>query len=70
MRHNVLVRRPELTWQRSSLCQASDCVEIARESGHVILRSSTQPRRKVRFTLDEWRTFTASLRAGDFNDLD
>jgi hypothetical protein len=66
---NVATRRPELTWQKSSRCQSSDCVEIASADGYVILRSTAQPRRKVRYTLDEWRVFVEGIRAGDFRDL-
>jgi uncharacterized protein DUF397 len=69
MRYNVARRRPELSWEKSTLCQTSDCVEIAPNNGYVVLRSSTQPRRQLRFTQEEWRAFAAGLRAGDFHDL-
>ncbi len=66
---NVAIRRPELKWRKSSFCAANECVEIASNNGAIFLRNSTQPRKMVRYTPEEWRAFAKGLRAGDFNDL-
>jgi Domain of unknown function (DUF397) len=64
------IRRPHLSWQKSSFCASGECTEIAKQGNMIILRNSTRPRKIVRYTADEWRAFTSGLMAGEFQDLD
>jgi len=70
MRLFVPVRRSRSVWLRSSYCASNECVEITRENGAVVLRNSSQPRKIVRYSTEEWAAFAKGLRAGDFTDFD
>jgi hypothetical protein len=70
MRLNLAARGGQPQWRRSRYCANTDCVEITRLNGIIMLRNSTHPRTVVRYTPQEWRTFTQGLLAGDFSDLE
>jgi hypothetical protein len=59
-------------WLRSSFCSADEgqCVEVRLlENGDVEIRDSKlgEDSPVLRYTADEWRTFDAGLRNGDFD---
>jgi hypothetical protein len=57
-----------LDWHKSSLCQTGECVEIAAQSGTVIMRKSTQPDAGyVYFTPEEFGSFLMGAKAGEFD---
>jgi hypothetical protein len=48
----------ELSWRTSSVCDPSECVEVARSGMHVLIRDSTNRSGPVlAVSLGEWRTF-------------
>ena len=55
-------------WRRSSRCEATQCVEIAQFSEHVMLRDSADPAGPtLTFSRVEWEGFAASVRGGEFD---
>ena len=44
------------------------CVEVAYKDGYVAIRNSADPNKTtVVFTLNEWKTFVAGVKAGEFD---
>lgn len=57
-------------WRKAShSSNAGNCVEVARNLPGIIAVRDSKDRDgpKLIFTLDEWREFRASVRAGDFD---
>lgn len=57
-------------WRKASRSgNAGNCVEVARNLPGIIAVRDSKDRDgpKLIFTLDEWREFRASVRAGDFD---
>lgn len=54
-------------WRRSTKCESAACVEIADLGDDVALRNSTDPGRNVVFSREDWRSFVAGVRAGEFD---
>lgn len=52
-----------LSWNRSSYCSDSACVETAGDGPTILLRNSTNPDVTLRFSRKEWELFVADLRA-------
>ncbi|HEU5110005.1 MAG TPA: DUF397 domain-containing protein [Micromonosporaceae bacterium] len=61
---------PPLSWRKSSRCDSAACVEVAFVGGGgVAVRNSTTVGGAVlTFERDEWSSFVAGVRAGDFDD--
>ena len=58
----------ELRWRRARQCSSGNCVEIAHDGDHILLRDSKKPRTApMVFTHDEWAAFTSGVRAGEFD---
>lgn len=57
----------QATWRRSSFCDTSACVEIVALDEGMALRDSADPQRTLQFSRDDWMTFIAGVRAGDFD---
>jgi hypothetical protein len=60
---------PNQTWLRSrhGRCETAACVEVSRSGETVLVRDSKDPASPVlRFTIAEWNSFVAGIRAGDF----
>jgi hypothetical protein len=59
----------EVAFEKSSLCAATDCAEVAFEvDGSVLMRNSREPEGAVlRFTPAEWDAFTGGVRNGEFD---
>jgi predicted secreted Zn-dependent protease len=56
-----------ITWRRSSWCSANSCVEIADLPGGVAIRDSKSPEAPpLTFAADEWQSFIAGVKAGEF----
>ena len=55
-------------WRRSSWCSANSCVEIAELPDGVAIRDSKSPDTSpiLTFSTDEWRSFLAGVKAGEF----
>jgi hypothetical protein len=56
-------------WVRARLCASSECAEVRKRDGVVLLRNSGNPRLVIEFTAEEWEAFTQAVRAGEFDDL-
>jgi hypothetical protein len=49
-------------WRRSSYCFPSECVEVAANHGHALIRDSSDVVGPVlSFTVDQWRRFARGL---------
>ncbi len=59
----------DVIWSRSSACEANACVEVAVTDTTVRVRESAHGRygQTLRFTHDEWRTFVAGVKNGEFD---
>jgi hypothetical protein len=59
-----------LIWRKSSRCGTSACVEVAAGRKTVHLRNSQDPAaRRLVFSHEEWASFVAGVKAGDFDLL-
>lgn len=63
-------------WRKASFCASGECVEVAQRNGMIVLRSSNGPRgisagprRRVRYTAEEWQAFVLGVKAGEFDNL-
>jgi hypothetical protein len=60
--------RPEAGWRRASHCASSGCVEFALIGDEIALRDSKQAGGPMlTYNRDEWRTFVAGVKAGEFD---
>lgn len=59
----------ELSFERSSYCANSCCLEVARVSGtgKIYVRNSRNPGMQVGFSADEWRAFLAGAKNNEFD---
>ena len=59
---------PSLDWNRSSLCQNGECVEIGAYDDMVVMRSSSQPDSGfIYFTPEDFSAFLGAAKAGEFD---
>jgi hypothetical protein len=57
-------------FRKSSFCQSSECVEVARQDGVIVLRNSKETSGgMLRYTAEEWLSFVRGIKAGEFDDL-
>jgi hypothetical protein len=58
-----------IRWRKSSLSQASDCVEVAFVQRDQVLVRNSKDREGplLRFTPAEWKAFVAGVRGGEFD---
>jgi Domain of unknown function (DUF397) len=57
-----------LSWRKSSASGSGDCVEVAAQDGHVLLRDSKREHlRALMFTFSEWDAFLSGARSGRFD---
>lgn len=55
------------SWRKSSYCESSGCVEIAKTADHVLFRDSKDPLGPVlSFSKASWQDFLADVRSGYF----
>jgi hypothetical protein len=59
----------ELSFERSSYCANSCCLEVALVPGmgRVYVRSSQNPGIKIEFSAEEWRAFLAGVKSKEFD---
>jgi hypothetical protein len=57
----------EVEFRRASECSYGDCVEAEVYPSMVRVRNSTRPGRIISFTAEEWRTFIAAVKKGEFD---
>lgn len=54
-------------WRRSRRCSTGACVEVARTSGHLMVRDSKNlGARPISFTAEQWTAFVAGVKSGAF----
>ena len=63
------LRPMKAVWRRSSFCATSECAEVTRKDGMILLRSSLAPRVVVKYTPEEFRALRLGFQAGEFDDL-
>jgi hypothetical protein len=57
-------------WRTASFCAARECVEVAQQDDVILLRDSLQPRGGILLcAANEWRSFVAYVKAGQFDGL-
>jgi hypothetical protein len=61
--------RENLTWRTSGRCGSGACVEVAQDAGAIYLRDSTDPAARLVFSHEEWKSFAAGVKAGEFDVL-
>lgn len=56
-------------WKKSTRCDNSgpNCVEVLNTDGVVSVRNSQRPTVMTSFDRDEWKTFVAGVKAGEFD---
>lgn len=54
-------------WRKSSFCEASGCVWVRQEEGHILVSADPGAAPVLRFTRGEWDAFIAGVRNGDFD---
>ena len=60
----------DFDWRISRLCDSGACVGVARHGEFVLIGNSSSPEAPVsQFTRQEFRTFIAGVKLGDFDDL-
>lgn len=59
----------DLSFERSSLCASSCCVEVAlvRHTGQVYVRNSQDHGTRIAFSAEEWRAFLAGAKGNEFD---
>jgi len=60
-----------MNWIKPTGCSAGECVEVAfdprSEAEHVGVRNSHMPADVIWFSRDEWATFIAAIKDGQFD---
>jgi predicted secreted Zn-dependent protease len=60
----------EIDWRIARQCESGACVGVARLGEFVLIGNSSDPEAPVsRFTRQEWRSFIAGVKLGEFDDL-
>lgn len=71
--HNDLMSNVDwngAVWMTAAACNAGSCVQVACAGGMVGVRDSKRPDGPVLvYTPDEWLTFLAGAKKGDFDSL-
>jgi predicted secreted Zn-dependent protease len=59
-----------LSWHVARSCESGACVGVAQQGDAILIRNTNNPEEPVsRFTLQEWKSFVAGIKLGDFDDL-
>jgi hypothetical protein len=60
----------KLEWRVSSACESGACVGVARRGEIVLIGNTSNPEGPFsEFSLEEWRSFLAGAKLGDFDDI-
>jgi hypothetical protein len=55
-------------WHRASFCTNGGCVEVKLDADVIVVRDSKRADSPMlRYDHDEWRTFVAGVKAGEFD---
>jgi predicted secreted Zn-dependent protease len=58
------------SWRVARSCESGACVGVTRQGEAILIHNTNNPEEPVsRFTLQEWKTFVAGVKLGDFDDL-
>jgi hypothetical protein len=67
MSPNETERPVQPAWRKASFCGSTECVEVAKREGFIMVRDSAHPGGgTAQWTVEEWRTFVRDIRAGHF----
>jgi hypothetical protein len=59
-----------LDWHKARICEGGACIQVARRGDYVLIGNTNDPDGQVsEFTADEWRTFLAGAKMGDFDGI-
>jgi hypothetical protein len=56
--------RSSMAWRRSSRCADGMCVEVAVDSGHVLVRNSMWPDLVLTLSAGQWTALVKAVKAG------
>jgi hypothetical protein len=60
----------DFDWRVARLCESGECVGVALQGESVLIGNTSDPEAPVsRFTKQEWVSFVAGVKLGDFDDL-
>lgn len=58
----------EVDWEKPKLCSTNGCVEVHKAHNEVWVRDSKDENSPIlKFTREEWETFTADVKNGEFD---
>lgn len=58
----MIATNKPIKWARSSHCSGGQCVEVARDGDHYLIRDSKNPAQNpIRLTREQWAAFTDGL---------
>ncbi|HEY1627743.1 MAG TPA: DUF397 domain-containing protein [Streptosporangiaceae bacterium] len=64
------VGQGDLDWRVTRLCESGACVGVALQGESVLIANTSDPEAPVsRFTKQEWTSFIAGIKLGEFDDL-
>lgn len=67
MSRNETERPVQPAWRKASFCASTECVEVAKRDGFIVVRDSARPDGgTVQWTVEEWRTLVRNIRDGRF----
>jgi len=59
-----------VNWRVARACDSGGCVGVARQGEVILIGNTTNPEGPVsRFTAQEWNSFVAGVKLGDFDDI-
>src|SRR6185436_16240778 len=64
-RAGTAVVKPDV-WMKSTTCDANACIEVSRVGDFVVIRGTEAPEWPTTVSVDEWATFVAGVKNGDF----
>lgn len=56
----------KIEWIKSSFCDSSACIEVARVNG-IAIRNTSEPEDVIVASEEEWAKFLLGAKAGDFD---
>lgn len=60
-----------VNWRVARSCEGGACVGVARQGDAILIHNTANPDNPIaRFSLQEWKTFVAGVKIGDFDHID
>lgn len=56
-----------MIWTRAKGCETNACAEVTTDGECVLIRNSSDPLVRILFSREEWETFVAGAKDGDFD---